>query len=63
MPRLHAAQEVYRRRITFAQARDGIVPEGRRMAPLGLFDRSRVRAWLEAMAVELSPIDSWIPRQ
>lgn len=63
MPRLEAsvAQEIESKRISFIQARDAISPEGRRVAPLGPFDRARVRRWLDAMAVEMSPIASWMP--
>lgn len=61
MPRLiGAAKEVEKRRITFAQARDAISPEGRTVAPLGLFNRSYVRAWLTRMDAEFAPIASWL---
>ena len=61
MPRLIPAAEVELRRIQFAQAADGIIPEGRKLTPLGPFDRARVRQWLGAMATEFQPIASWIP--
>jgi hypothetical protein len=63
MPRLDAAvaQELEAKRIGFAQARDAVAPEGRKVAPLGPFDRSRVRVWLEAMNAEMAPILSWLP--
>ena len=49
------------KRLHFSDARDGQSPEGRQVAPLGPFDRSRVRKWLEAMDAELAPIRSWLP--
>lgn len=61
LPRLQPAQEVLRRRITYAQARDGVIPDGRKMSPLGPVDRLRVRAWLQAVEAEMAPIMSWIP--
>ena len=63
MPRLDpaVAQEIEAKRISFAQARDALSPEGRKVTPLGPFDRSRVRHWLNLMAAEMSSISSWIP--
>lgn len=63
MPRLDAgvAQELESKRLGFIQARDAISPEGRKVLPLGPFDRARVRMWLEAMATEMAPILSWLP--
>jgi hypothetical protein len=63
MPRLEpsVAAEIEAKRLHFTDARDGQAPEGRQVAPLGPFDRSRVRQWLEAMAAELAPIRSWLP--
>lgn len=63
MPRLEpaVAAEVEAKRLHFSDARDGQSPEGRQVAPLGPFDRSRVRKWLEAMEAELAPIRSWLP--
>ena len=60
MPRLHAAKEVEDRRITFAQARDGKMPEGRQGVPMNPFDSGRVRVWLEHMDAELAPVRSWL---
>jgi hypothetical protein len=55
-------QEIEAKRIGFVQARDAIAPTGRRkVAPLAPFDRSRVRKWLDAMAVEMAPIATWLP--
>jgi hypothetical protein len=61
MPRLIPAAEIELRRIQFATARDGVVPEGKRFTPLGPFDRSRVRHWLDAMAKNFEPVKSWLP--
>ena len=61
MPRLFVAKEIEDRRITFKEARDGIVPEGRKVVPLGVFDRSSVHKWLNLMATEFAPIASWLP--
>jgi hypothetical protein len=56
MPRLHAADAVEVRRSTFAAARDGETKP-----PLGLFDRSRVKSWLEAMEKQFRGVRSWMP--
>jgi hypothetical protein len=63
MPRLEAAvaEEIEAKRISFTQARDATSPEGRTVAPLGPFDRLRVRHWLDTMAQELAPIATWLP--
>jgi hypothetical protein len=61
MPRLIPAGEIEARRVHFAQARDGVARDDRRQAPLGPFDRSRVRAWLSNMDTELAGIASWMP--
>jgi hypothetical protein len=61
MPRLIPAAEIELRRIQFSAARDGIVPEGKKFTPLGPFDRSRVRHWLDAMAKNFDPVKSWLP--
>jgi hypothetical protein len=64
MPALTPAelvQEIEAKRISFVQARDAISPASRKVAPLAPFDRSRVRKWLDSMAVELAPITSWLP--
>jgi hypothetical protein len=47
--------------ISFAAARDAISPLDRKVAPLGLFDRARVRLWLDAMDRALAPLATWIP--
>lgn len=63
MPRLEpsVAAEVEAKRLHFSDARDGLQPEGRQAAPLGAFDRSRVRKWLSLMDAELAPIRTWLP--
>ncbi|MGD0104911.1 MAG: hypothetical protein ABSC06_12850 [Rhodopila sp.] len=63
MPRMDAAvaQEIEAKRLGFIQARDALSPAGRKVAPLGPFDRSRVRLWLHTMAAEMAPIMSWLP--
>ena len=59
MPRLFAAQQVEVRRLKFREAVDGRT--GRGDTPLGPFDRSRVKQWLEAMDANFAPIKSWLP--
>lgn len=61
MPRLYVAKDIEDRRITFKEARDGIVPEGRKVLPLGVFDRSSVHKWLIQMSTEFVPVSSWLP--
>ena len=63
MPRLDPAvtQEIEAKRLSFMQARDGLQPEGRKVTPLGPFDRSRVRNWLTQMEAGLNPIIPWLP--
>jgi hypothetical protein len=56
MPRLYAASAVEGRRALFAAARDGHTTP-----PLGLFDRSRVRVWLDAMDQAFSGVATWMP--
>ena len=64
MPRLEPqelALEIERKRLQFGQARDGMVPEGRTVSPIGGLDRSSVRHWLERMDVAFEPVRSWLP--
>jgi hypothetical protein len=63
MPRLEpeVMQEIEGKRLTFGQARDGVVPEGRTFAPIGGFERAMVGRWLERMEHEHEPIRSWLP--
>lgn len=61
MPRLFAAKVIEDRRLGFVQAKDGVAPEGKPEMLLGVFDRSRVRAWLVAMEEAFKPVESWLP--
>jgi len=63
MPRLEpeVAQEIEGKRLQFGAARDGLVPAGAKFAPLGGFERSMVKRWLEKMDREFAPIMSWLP--
>lgn len=64
MPRLEPqdlALEIERKRLQFGQARDGIVPDGRNVSPIGGLDRSSVRHWLEQMNAAFEPVKSWLP--
>ena len=56
MPRLHAADAVESRRSTYALA-----GAGQTTPPLGLFDRSRVRDWLDRMDRAFEGVRSWMP--
>lgn len=56
MPRLFAAGAVENRRSTFADARDG-----KTEVALNMFDRTRVRAWLEAMGRRFAGVTTWMP--
>lgn len=64
MPRLDPpdlALEIERKRLHFAQARDGQVPEGRKMTPIGGLDRAAVSAWMGRMEAAFAPVRSWLP--
>ncbi len=63
MPRLEpeVSQEIEGKRLTFGQARDGTVPAGAKFAPIGGFERSMVKRWLERMDQEFAPIKTWLP--
>ena len=63
MPRLEpeVAQEIEGKRLSFGAARDGQVPAGAKFAPIGGFNRSMVRRWLERMEHEFAPVSSWLP--
>jgi hypothetical protein len=63
MPRLEpeVAQEIEGKRLQFGQARDGQVPTGAKFAPIGGFERSMVRRWLDRMDMEFAPIKTWLP--
>lgn len=55
-PRLIPAAEIEKRRISFIEARDALVPPA-----LGPFDRARIRQWLDRMDYEFAPIATWLP--
>ena len=59
MPRLLPAQPVEIRRLQFHDALAG--KTGRADTPLGPFDRTRVRLWLEAMDTNFAGVSSWLP--
>jgi len=56
MPRLHAAEAIEARHCGFREGRDG-----RTDPPLGLFDRTRVRHWLDTMDRRFAGVHSWRP--
>jgi hypothetical protein len=62
MPRLEpeVAAEIEGKRLTFGQARDGLVPDGATFAPIGGLERSMVIRWLDRMAHEFKPVTSWM---
>ncbi len=55
------ALEIESKRLQFGQARDGIVPSGRSVTPIGGLRRSLVRRWLERMETEFAPVSAWLP--
>ncbi len=59
MPKLLVADAIEARRMHFIDARDGGTGTGK--APLGAFDRARVRSWLDAMDRQFAGIRSWMP--
>lgn len=63
MPRLEpdVAAQIEGKRLTFGMARDGLVPEGATFEPIGGFERSMVRRWLERMDQAFAPVSSWLP--
>jgi hypothetical protein len=64
MPRLDPpdlAQEIEAKRLHFTDARDGIVPQGRNVAPVTALERVMVRAWLERMDRAFAPVRTWLP--
>jgi hypothetical protein len=56
MPKLFAAATVESRRAAFAEVRDGTAE-----TPVNLFDRARVRSWLEAMEYRFGGVATWLP--
>jgi hypothetical protein len=63
MPKLEpeVSQEIEGKRLTFGQARDGLVPEGRTFSPIGGLERSMVIRWLDRMDESFKAIQSWRP--
>ena len=63
LPRLEpeVMQEVEGKRLQFAQARDGQVPETASFPPIGGFDRAMVRRWMERMEAAHAAIATWLP--
>ena len=63
MPRLEpeVMLEIEGKRLTFGQARDGVVPEGKTFMPIGGLERAMVRRWLERMEEAHAPIETWLP--
>jgi hypothetical protein len=62
MPRLEpdVAAMIKARRLTFGMVRDCLVPPGAKFAPIGGFERSMVRRWLEWMEQEFTAVSSWL---
>jgi hypothetical protein len=61
MPRLlpnDLVREIERKRLSFAQARDGHAPEG--ISPIRGTDQHLVRRWLEQMEEAFEPVRSWL---
>ena len=62
MPRLEpeVMAEIEGKRLSFGQARDGVVPSDAKFAPIGGLERAMVRRWLERMEQAHSAIPSWL---
>lgn len=62
MPRLspEVSQKIELRTLHFSQARDGVVPAGRSVEPIGGLERSRVRRFLADMDTAFSPVREWM---
>jgi hypothetical protein len=56
MPKLHAAEAIEARHCGFREGRDGHTDP-----PLGLFNRGRVRSWLNAMDRRFAGVQTWLP--
>jgi hypothetical protein len=63
MPRLEpdVMDQIEGKHITFGQARDGQVPEGKTFLPIGGLERSMVGRWLDRMEQAFQPIATWLP--
>ena len=55
------ALEIEQQRLQFHQARDGIVPEGRKPSFISLIERVMIRQWMERMTQEFSAVETWLP--
>ena len=62
MPRLEpdVMGEIEGKRLLFAQARDGVVPQGASFPPVGGFERAMVARWMERMEDAHRPISTWL---
>jgi hypothetical protein len=61
MPALQIAKKIESRSQQFRHARDGIVPDGKKLVPLGWSDKTILRSWLTRMDERFAPIASWWP--
>ena len=63
MPRLEpdVMDQIEGKHVTFGQARDGQVPEGKTFPPIGGLDRSMVGRWLDRMEQAFQPAGTWLP--
>jgi hypothetical protein len=63
MPRLEpdVMDQIEGKHVTFGQARDGQVPEGKTFPPIGGLDRSMVGRWLDRMEQAFQPVTTWLP--
>lgn len=64
MPRLDPPDlplEIERKRLSFRNARDGVVPDGRKVQPIGGLDRASVRGWMDRMSESFAPVRPWLP--
>lgn len=55
------ALRIEQARLQFAQARDGVTPEGRREAGISLLERVLVREFMERMEEEFRVVETWLP--
>lgn len=62
MPRLEpeVMAEIEGKRLSFQQARDGLLPADAKFAPIGGLERSMVRRWLDRMEQAHAAVPSWL---
>ena len=62
MPRLEpeVMAEIEGKRLSFQQARDGLLPTDAKFAPIGGLERSMVRRWLDRMEQAHAAVPSWL---